>query len=151
MTSLIPWKKGRTNGTVAHRPDYPLDLLRHDFDSLFDRLLSRWAAPFAVDMFAGWGLTQDETDKEVRVRIDAPGFEPGEFDIQVSGNSLKVTAEHKADGKDFADERRMERTFPLPQGVDPEKVEAHYRNGVLELRFPKTEQAKWRQVKVQTG
>src|SRR5687767_2645898 len=112
MTSLIPWKKGRTNGALAQRPEHPLDLFRYDFDSWFDRLFSRWAAPFGTDFFGGWGVSQDETEKDVRVRIDAPGFEPNEFDIQVSGNALKVTAEHKAAGKDGTDERRMERSFP---------------------------------------
>jgi HSP20 family protein len=151
MNSLIPWKKERTNGAVARRSDYPLDVFRSDFDSWFDRLFSRWAAPFAGDFSAGWGLSQDETDDEVRVRIDAPGFEPDEFDIQVSGNTLKVVAEHKVDGKDATDERRLERFVTLPTGVDPEKVAAHYRNGVLEVKLPKTERAKWRSVKVTTG
>ena len=151
MNSLIPWKKGRTNGALARRSDYPLDAFRSDFDSLFDRLFARWAAPFGADPFGGWGLSQDETDDEVRVRVDAPGFEPGEFDIQVSGDTLKVTAEHKAEGKDFADERRLERLVTLPTGVDAEKVTAHYRNGVLEVKLPKTEKAKWRSVKVTTG
>jgi HSP20 family protein len=151
MNTLIPWRKGRTNGALARRSDYPLDVFRSEFDSWFDRLLSRWAAPLAGDSFGGWGLTQDETDDEVRVRIEAPGFEPAEFDIQVSGNTLKVVAEHKADGKDSFDERRLERYVSLPTGVDAEKVTARYRNGVLEVKLPKTERAKWRSVEVTTG
>jgi HSP20 family protein len=148
MNSLIPWKKGRTNGALARRSDYPLDVFRSDFDSWFDRLFSRWGFPVAADAFGDWGLSQAETDDEVRVRIDAPGFEPDEFDIQVSGNTLKVTAEHKTDGKDSFEERRLERFVTLPTGVDAEKVAARYRNGVLEVKVPKTERAKWRSVKV---
>ena len=151
MTSLIPWKRGRTNGALARRSEYPLDVFRSEFDSWFDRLFSRWAGPFGADFLGGWGLTQDETDDEVRVRIDAPGFEADEFDIQASGNTLKVVAEHKVDGKDSFDERRIERFVTLPTGVDAEKVTAHYRNGVLEVKLPKTERAKWRSVKVTTG
>jgi HSP20 family molecular chaperone IbpA len=95
-----------------------------------------------------WDVNMDETDKEVVVRAEAPGFEPGEFDIDVRGDMLTIRAEHK-ETEDQAKEgaarqwgsRRLERSFTLPVTVDPDKVEAHYRNGVLEVHLPRTEQA----------
>jgi HSP20 family protein len=102
---------------------------------------------------AGTGLDVEETDDEVIVRADAPGFGPGDIDVQVSDNTLKVAAERKAEGKGkgLNVERRLFRTVTLPAGVDPGRVEATYRHGVLELRLPKTEQAKWRKIEVKAS
>jgi HSP20 family protein len=91
----------------------------------------------------------DETDTEVKVRLDAPGFEPGEFDVQVSGDTFRVTAERKAEKGDKGGfERRFQRSFTLPTAVAADKVDAKYRNGVLELALPKAEQAKWKKIQV---
>ena len=43
-----------------------------------------------------------------------------------------------------------ERSFTLPAAVDPDKVEAHDRNGVLEVHLPRTEQAARRRIEVKT-
>jgi HSP20 family protein len=68
-----------------------------------------------------------EDDNAVTVRAEAPGFEPSEFDIQVRGDHLILSAAHK---------------------TDPDKAEAAYRNGVLTLTLPKTEQSKGRRIEV---
>lgn len=149
MTSLIPWRKNHNgSGALAHRTD-PLNLFRTEFDGLLDRFFA--PMPAFDHGWAGWGLDLDETDDEVLVRVDAPGFEPGDFDVQVSGDTLKVTAERKVEKKGKAGgtyDRRFERYVTLPAGMDAAKVEATYRNGVLELILPKTEQAKWRKIAV---
>ncbi len=148
MFSLMPWKKGR-NGTsaLASRTEHPLSLFRSEFDNLFDRFFGTWPLPDAG--WAGWGLDLDETDSEVSVKVDAPGFEPGDFDIQVSGDTLRITAERKSQkGDKETYERRFERSITLPASVNAEKGEAKYRNGVLELTLPKTEQAKWKKIPV---
>jgi HSP20 family protein len=144
MFSLLPWKKDR-NGAVANRSEHPLDLFRNEFDNLFDRFFRGFPA-FESN---SWGLDAEETDSAVTVRMDAPGFEPGDFDIQVSGDTFRVSAERESEKGDGTHERRFQRSVSLPSAVDTEKVEAHYRNGVLELSLPKTEQAKWKKVAVQ--
>jgi HSP20 family protein len=147
MFSLMPWRKERNGGgALANRTEHPLSLFRTEFDTLFDRFFGNWPA---ADPWSGWGLDLDETDAEVTAAVDAPGFEPGDFDIQVSGDTLRITAERKPgpDGKDgFV--RRFHRSVTLPAAVDADKVEANYKNGVLELKLPKTEQAKWKKIPV---
>lgn len=151
MTSLIPWKKGRANAALAHRAPPAVSPFGTDLDALYNCALAGWPNPFGPDRFAGWGLNVKETDRHVQVQVDAPGFEPGEFDVQVSGNTLRVTAEHKATGDEGSEERRVERYVELPAAVDAEKVEATYRNGVLNLSLPKAEHARWRSVAVKAG
>ena len=148
MTSLLPWRQDRNgSGALAHRTEHPLSLFRNEFDTLFDRFFGGW--PGMDDGWSGWGLDLDETDGEVTVKVDAPGFEPGDFDIQVSGDTLRITAERKtgdADKRSY--ERRFQRAVTLPAAVNADQVEAKYRNGVLELTLPKAEQAKWKKIAV---
>src|SRR5436190_1517977 len=96
-----------------------------------------WGAGRKADPFA---LMRREFDNVVD-RVEAPGFEAQDFDVEVSGGMLTVRAEHKEAGKkdEEAGERwtRLERSVTLPEGLDLDKVEATYRNGVLELHLPK--------------
>src|SRR5262245_15210650 len=70
----------------AQRTEHPLARFRDEMDALFDRFFGRW--PALPEWSSGpqqfWGVDVDETDKEVVVRAEAPGFEPQDFDIQVA-------------------------------------------------------------------
>jgi HSP20 family protein len=92
---------------------------------------------------ARWGLDVEEKDNQLVVRAEAPGFEPSEFDVQVVGDQLVLKATHKAEKEDKDkkfqswEQRELYRSVTLPQGVDPEKVDASYKNGVLMITLPK--------------
>jgi HSP20 family protein len=148
MFSLTPWRKGRNGAGALARGEFPLDLFRRDMDTLFDRFFGRWPEP--AEFGEGLGMDVRETDKEVWVEIDAPGFEAKDFEIQVKDDTLRVVAERTEgeEGKEGYRHRRLQREVTLPAGVDPDKVEANYRNGVLELRFTKSEQARWKKIEV---
>lgn len=160
MFNLIPWKKKNNNQQGRELTPYkghPLAELRDEFDSLFDRFLSRWAEPFG-DLIPSrfGGLDVEDGDQEMVVRAEVPGFEPGEVDVQVSGNVLTVKAEKKEqkkgkDGDGHYEERRyrtFHRTVTLPPGTDPDKIEARYKNGLLEVHVPKSEEAKGKRIPV---
>jgi HSP20 family protein len=160
MFNLTPWKKSekRNPGALVERNEFPLNRIRSEFDALFDRFLDRWAAPFG-DVWGTqpyWGFDLEDTDKEVVVRADAPGFEPDDFDVQVSGNRLTIQAERKRQAgekqEDYrSEERRFQRTVQLPAGVSTDAVEARYRNGVLEVRLPKSPEAQGKRITVQAS
>jgi HSP20 family protein len=143
MFGLVPWKK--SGNELANRNEHPLNLFRNEFDTLFDRFFGNWPD------WGGTGLEADETDTDVTVKMDAPGFEPGDFDIQVSGDTLRVTAERKGQEGSGRFERRLQRAVTLPAAVNADQVEAKYKNGVLELTLPKAEQAKWKKIAVRGG
>jgi HSP20 family protein len=110
---------------------------------------ARWAD---WDPKVGW----EARDKEYVVRAEVPGFEPTDFDVKVTGNTVTVHAEHK-------DEKRgghesygycfgsFSRAFTLPHGVEESKINARYHSGVLELHLPKTEQAQGKRIPVITN
>lgn len=150
MFSLMPWRRERDGSGLVPRTERPLSFFRNDLDEMFDRLFARLPAPFEEGWLTMSGLELEETDEAALVRADAPGFEPSEFNIEVTGNTLKITAEHKVEDADKKStiERRLSRYVTLPAAVDPEKVEAKYRNGVLEIKLPRTVPAKHRKVEV---
>jgi HSP20 family protein len=100
-----------------------------------------------------WGFETEEREKEVVLRAEMPGFEPGEIEATFRGNELTVRAEHAEPAEGEAKERRharVERTVTLPPGVEPEKAEARYRSGVLEVHLPRTPEATPRRIEVKT-
>jgi HSP20 family protein len=158
MFGLIPWKSKERNGGTAlvRAEESPFAVFRKEFDNLFDRFFAGWPAVFGDGGQLGrfWGMDLDDTGKEVVVRAEAPGFEANDFDVQVSGNLLTIRAERKAEerkgGGSYHESRRFLRSLTLPAGTDCNQVEARYRNGVLELRFPKTPEAQGKRIEVKT-
>lgn len=98
-----------------------------------------------------------EGDKEVLVRLEAPGLEKDDFNVQVFGDTLVVRGEKRME----REERRghyhvmecaygsFQRAVPLPAEVDVAKAKARYRNGVLHVTLPKTTGAHARRVTVE--
>jgi HSP20 family protein len=158
MFNLIPWKKKEKDRELVSRKSHPLADLRDEFDTLFDRFLSRWAEPFREDFGLGrfWTVEMEDDDQEVVVKAEAPGFESDDLDVQVSGNLLTIKAEKKEEKKSKDGDGRYQehryrtfhRTVSLPPGTDPSRIEARYKNGLLELHVPKSEQAKGKRIPV---
>jgi len=136
---------------VASREDHPFHQLRRDFDSLFDRLWGGFLAPYEEDWGSQrpWDLDVKEDDKEFVVRAEIPGFEEKELDLQVIGDVLTIKAEKQQKGDGQEQYRRFQRSFTLPAGTDPDKIQASYHSGVLELHIPRSEKAKPKRITVQ--
>jgi len=159
MFHLTPWRKGEKAGmTESRRDNYPLARMREEFESLFDRFFGNLpAAGEGWDFEHGWALDVDDSGKYVVVRAETPGFEAKDFDVEMSGNVLHIRAEQKHEEKKEEKEKggyterhyaRFERLVTLPEHIDRDKVEASYRNGVLEVRVPKTAEAQGKRIEV---
>jgi HSP20 family protein len=155
---LIPWKnKQRESGPSEPSP---LATLRSEIDRLFDSFvrepLAGWEWPFGSAR--GWSPTVDvaEGDEEFTVRAELPGIAPEDLDVTISGNSLVLAGEKKQSTEKkqedfYHTESRygaFRRSIPLPQAVDPEKVEAEYTNGVLVIHLKKVPSAAAKRVDV---
>lgn len=103
-------------------------------------------------------VDMSETDQAVEVRMDVPGVEAKDVDIQIRGNTLAVTGERKEERTEKGKTRhRVERRFgsfartvTLPCEVQEDAVQAAYHDGVLTITLPKAEEAKARKIKVST-
>lgn len=91
-----------------------------------------------------------ENKDNYEVSLAAPGMKKDDFNIDVEGNVLTISAE-KEEKNEEKDERysrkefnytSFSRSFTLPEGVNKDKIDASYDNGLLKLSLPKTEEAK---------
>jgi len=138
-------------GRLATRRENPLQQLQRDFDTLFGRMMGGWLSPFDQDFepMRMWDFDVTEDDKEITVRAEIPGFNENELDVQLSNNVLTIKAEKEEKGDGREERRSFYRRVVLPQGINTEKVQASYQNGVLELHIPRAEEAQPKRIKVQ--
>ncbi len=97
-----------------------------------------------------------ETGGSYVLRADLPGLSEADVNIEFEDNVLTITGERMTEHEDGEEGYyRVERAFgafsrslTLPEGVNPESVQAHFDRGVLEVRIPKPEQRKPRKVAI---
>ncbi len=97
-----------------------------------------------------------EKDKEILIKMDLPGMEEKDINISVEGNILTISGERKMEKKEENENyHRVERLYgefsrslTLPNSVDVNKINAKYKNGVLEVVLPKKEEAKPKKITV---
>jgi HSP20 family protein len=152
MFALTPWKEGSRMRALLPRLETPFRLLE-EFEPVFGRFFGTWPVPAEwMEKPVRFHLT--ETEKEYLVRSELPGYEPSEVEVTLAGNVLTVEARHveePKEGEAEAKERRyahVKRAVTLPEGVEFEKLEAIYRNGVLEVHVPKAPEAVARRIEV---
>jgi HSP20 family protein len=95
------------------------------------------------------------TPQQVDVYVFAAGIDPVSLDISIQQNLLTIAGERKADGETKAEYYRRERfegkfhrAVTLPEDVDPERVSAQYRDGVLHISVKRRESTQPRQIEV---
>ncbi|OFZ20526.1 MAG: hypothetical protein A2X94_10860 [Bdellovibrionales bacterium GWB1_55_8] len=102
--------------------------------------------PLFADFFAiptEWQPACDveETDDHYLLSLETPGVARDQIKLEVLENRVQISGEKKRAGK-------FQRTFTLPAGVNVDKVEASYQDGILTVRIPKPEAALPRQIKI---
>lgn len=139
------------------------------FESLFDELrrieqnmdglFARGGGPAGIRSVARGtfpAANVGATDEEVQVYLFAPGIDPKSLQITIQQNLLLVAGERKVPVAEKATYYRQERfeggfrrVVTLPDDVDPERVEAHYRDGVVQIGVKRREAARPRQIQIQ--
>ena len=140
-----------------------------DFDRTIDRFFGNTEAGStygASSAFNRWTPAVDieETDDALLLRADIPGVDPKDVHIEVKDSVLTLRGERASETENAENDKsassttstyRLERSFGsftrsfvLPRTVDAEKVDASYRNGVLQISLPKKAEAKPRQIEV---
>jgi HSP20 family protein len=98
-----------------------------------------------------------ETDREVIARAEMPGLEKENIKINLTEDRLEISAETKQEeekkekGYVYREIRSGSyyRAIALPSSVDPNNAQASYKNGILEIKIPKTEVKEKKEVKVE--
>ena len=153
MNSLIRWHRPWVSQwpTFGHLSD-----LRNEIDRLFEAPLSDLAR--TSQLLSGWTPALDlYEDKDVyTLRVELPGMKKEDVEVSLHDGSVSISGERKSEEK-FRDaevyraERffgRFQRTMSLPGPVAVDKVKAQYKDGILTVTLPKTEEAKPKQIEV---
>jgi HSP20 family protein len=151
--NVIKWQRP----TLATWPTFGrLSELRNEIDRLFESPLSELTGQ--SQLLSGWTPALDvyeEKDSFV-VRAELPGMKKEEIEVSFHDGSLSLSGERKSETKHedaevYRAERffgRFQRTISLPATVAADKIKAAYKDGVLTVTLPKTEEAKPKQIDV---
>ncbi|MDB6174758.1 MAG: Heat shock protein Hsp20 [Chthoniobacteraceae bacterium] len=138
---------------AAWTPFDRLATLRDEMNRLFDV-----TQPSSTGLFGGWSPALDVYDQKESFLIlcELPGMKKEDIEITVQDNTLTVSGERKMErervaGETFRSERyfgKFQRSVTLPASVESSQVQATYKDGILHVELPKSEEAKQKQIQV---
>ena len=149
---LVPWKARETGLDLFG----DLENFQQEMNRLFDVTLQR---PFKLgngDKLGAPAVDITDEKDQIKVKADLPGMKKEDIEVNVENDVLTIKGEKKEEKevkeKDYIRSERyygaFHRAFSLPAGIDASKVNATYKEGVLEITLPKKEGAKPKQIKV---
>ncbi|MGD8531622.1 MAG: Hsp20/alpha crystallin family protein [Syntrophobacterales bacterium] len=133
-----------------------LERMRREMDRIWDRFSQE---PSTYEQHWNPSLDLMETEASLVAEVEVPGINPDDIDISVTSDMLTVTGEKKREpgvqGKNYHFmERaygRFSRSIPLPTAVNPDRVEARYKDGILTIAMGKSGAAKSKRIEVKTA
>lgn len=140
----------------------PFDEMEKRFEDFFKRPFSligpSWWPRLKIPSLEEISTTVDiyEEGGDVVIKAELPGMKKEDIDVNISGNTVTISGEKKKEEKVekknyYSMERSygsFTRTFRIPSEVHTDKAKANFKDGVLEVRVPKTEEAKKKEKKV---
>lgn len=136
----------------------PLNRLRQEMDRLFDSMFFPETTMEPGEMLVPPHLNVAETEKQYEVTVELPGMDAKDINIEFRDGDLCISGETKReeehDGKTY---HRIERHYgrfcrrlSLASGVDQDKVQAEYKQGILKVTVPKSAAAMPKRIEVKT-
>lgn len=129
---------------VRYNPWAKMNTLQRQIDSLFEGLPAPTFRTPAAEL--------TETEDALHLKLELPGIEAKDVDIEVTEDVVKVVAERKTEQKDDTRSEfyygKFQRVIPLKTRVQNTNVTADYKDGILNLTLPKTVEEKNKVVKV---
>jgi len=137
-------------------PSREFERMRREMDRLWDSFFERRPAKTEEEREFLPALDLAETENELVVKCEVPGLEPKDIDISLSDGMLTIKGEKKQEREEKeADYHLVERSYgaftrsiQLPKEVQGDKINASYKNGILKVTLPKSEEAKKKEIKI---
>ncbi|WP_404783205.1 Hsp20/alpha crystallin family protein [Altericista sp. CCNU0014] len=142
---------------IRWQPFPEVERLQRDVNRLFDRLTTTNGDSLGTEFAPAAEL--QETSDAIHLKLEIPGMNVKDIDVQVSAEAVSISGERKEETK--TEENGLTRTefrygqfqrvIPLPARVQNTDVKAEYKDGILQLKLPKAEDEKNKVVKVNIG
>ena len=133
--------------------------LQRDMNRLFDSLARTGDSGLGSNIAFIPAAEIQETPEAIHLKLEVPGMEAQDLDVQVTAEAVSINGERKSETK--TEEKGVTRSefrygsfrrvIPLPARIKNDQVQAQYKNGVLSLTLPKAEAEKNKVVKVNLG
>ena len=146
---------------VRWNPSRELEEMSDRLNRMFNRQSLPQANAKETMVVADWAPSVDisETDGEYQIKAEIPDVKKDDVKVTLEDGVLTIQGERKHEkeekGKKYHRVERsygsFVRSFTLPDLVDEEKVKAEFKDGVLNLRLPKSEKAKPKAIEVKVG
>jgi len=159
----LPVKTEEKKAARALRPRRPFENLRREIDRAFEDFGGgMWPSPFGRSFFdiqpfaqreSTWAAAPAvdiaETEKAYEITAELPGMDEKNVEVKVADGVLTIKGEKQEQKEEkkkdyYLSERSygsFQRSFQVPDGVDADKIEASYKNGVLTVTMPKSAEA----------
>ncbi|WP_036477534.1 Hsp20/alpha crystallin family protein [Myxosarcina sp. GI1] len=142
---------------IRWQPYSEMDSLQREMNRLFDRLTTANQRGSEAGFLPPAEMS--ETPDAIHLKLEVPGMDAKDIEIQVSADSVAISGERKSVSRTNAEsEKRSEfrygsfrRVIPLKVRVQNNNVSAEYKDGILHLTLPKAEEEKNKVVKVNIG
>ncbi len=155
IKNLLPAVRRRGNSPLWQAGEHPFFSMQREMNRMFD------------DIFRGFDLTSfggrrsfgdfspsvdvRKDEKEVTIKAELPGIDEKDIEVTLTDEALTIRGEKKEeqkedDGKGYWHRETSYGSFlrviPLPEGLNTEKINAHFKNGVLTVTLPRLKEAK---------
>ncbi len=142
---------------IRWQPFSEIDSIQKEMNRMFDSLASRDTDRFSSAFVPA--AEMEETADAIHLKLEVPGMDAKDIDIQVSAEAVSISGERRSESK--TEEKGMTRSefsygafrrvIPLPTRIENTNVNAEYKDGILNLTLPKAEEEKNKVVKVNVG
>jgi HSP20 family protein len=160
IRDLIPWGNNKGNEIAKRDEDNPVFSLQRDVNRIFEDFWKRFDQPLgALGRWESGGPRTDiaETDSALEVSVELPGLDRKEVDVSLTDSAHTIKGEKKSEREESKKGYHLSersygsfyRSIPLPSGVDTDKASAEFKNGVLTVTLPKTQEALSRVKKIE--
>jgi HSP20 family protein len=139
------------------RPFRELERMRREMDRLWDSLVEGRPGR-RVEEMGEWlpSLDVSETKNDLLVKAELPGLDPKEIDISVANGILTIKGEKKQEKEEKEENYHLvERSYgsfvrsvQLPKDVQSDNISASFKNGILKITLPKSEESKKKEIKI---
>ena len=150
-------ERWRPFGSLSRwEPVGPLGEIQAEMNRLFDSFFGRPTSVSTGERIWAPVVDMHETRDDLVISLDLPGVREKEVSVSITGDVLTVKGERRSESEAVEEnshrlERwhgRFERHIALPVPVQADRVKATYRDGVLEIRLPKAEEIKPKEIKI---
>lgn len=153
MFEILPWKRNKNKQAKKFGHE-----VENMYEQFFEPEFLRSSFILRRDKWAP-NIDISEGKKNITIKAEVPGIEAKDFDISLDGRILTIRGQKKEEQKEKEETyyrversyRYFSRAIELPADVDPNKVEARSKRGILKIKLRKTKSSETKRIQIATG